>query len=361
MKCTTLPERDQLETWARELGFTGFGIADLELGEATQGLRDWLAGGFHGEMDYLRRHLEQRCAPARLVPGAVSAIMVAIDYAPQDPDWVRQAWANVDDPQRGYVSRYALGRDYHRLVRNRLQRLADRITGQVGAFGYRAFCDSAPVMEVELARKAGLGWRGKHTLLLDRARGSTFFLGALYTDLALPSDVPVDEHCGTCNRCITVCPTGAIVAPYLLDANRCISYLTIELKGAIPEGLRALIGNRVFGCDDCQLICPWNRWAQPATLPDFAPRNGLDTAELVDLFGWTGSEFQSRMAGSAIARIGYEHWLRNVAVALGNQARAGVPATDRERAVAALRARSDDASELVREHVAWALRRHAAL
>ncbi len=353
-----LPSRADLAVWASELGFTGCGIAALDVSAAAQGLRDWLAGGFHGEMDYLARHASLRCEPQQLVPGAVSAIMVALDYAPGDPEWVAAAWANLDDPERAYVSRYALGRDYHRLVRNRLQKLAGRIAAAIGDFGYRAFCDSAPVMEVELARQAGLGWRGKHTLLLDRQRGSTFFLGALYTDLALPPDEPVSEHCGSCRRCLEVCPTGAIVAPYQLDATRCISYLTIELAGSIPQELRALIGNRIYGCDDCQLACPWNRWAQPAAGRDFAPRHGLDATELAELFAWTGEEFAARMAGSAIARIGHERWLRNIAVALGNLAAVAVPGPAQLRAIVALRARANDPSAMVREHVHWALACH---
>ncbi len=353
-----LPSRTDLAAWASELGFTGFGIATLDVAAAAQGLRDWLAGGFHGEMDYLERHASLRCEPQQLVPGALSAIMVALDYAPDDPEWVAAAWANLEDPHRAYVSRYALGRDYHRLVRLRLQKLAQRISAAVGDFGYRAFCDSAPVMEVDLARQAGIGWRGKHTLLLERARGSTFFLGALYTDLALPADNPVTEHCGNCRRCLEVCPTGAIIAPYRLDATRCISYLTIELAGSIPPELRPLIGNRIYGCDDCQLACPWNRWAQPAIGTDFAPRHGLEASELAELFAWTRAEFESRMAGSAIARIGHERWLRNIAVALGNAVTPGMAGPGHIRAIVALQQRINDPSPMVREHVDWALARH---
>jgi epoxyqueuosine reductase len=272
-----------------------------------------------------------------------------MDYLPEAVD----SWQVMDDGERAFVSRYAHGRDYHKVLRGRQQQLADRVATEIGAFGYRVFTDSAPVMEVELARKAGLGWRGKHTLLLSRDAGSFFFLGEIYTDLPLPPDAPVSEHCGACAKCIDVCPTGAIVAPYQLDARRCISYLTIELKGAIPVALRPLIGNRVYGCDDCQLVCPWNRYARVSSEPDFQVRNGLDRAALIELFAWTEREFHARLAGSAIHRIGYERWLRNLAVGLGNAPRG-------ERVIAALRAREDHPSALVREHVVWALERHGA-
>jgi len=339
-----------LRDWARDAGFESLGVAGVDLSDAEPGLRAWLAAGCHGEMDYMARHGMRRARPAELVPGTVSAVMVTADYAPSDPEWLANAWACLAEPERAFVSRYALGRDYHKVVRHRLERLAQRIGEAVGRFGHRVFCDSAPVLEVELARRAGLGWRGKHTLLLDRRRGSTFFIGTLYTDLPLPADAPVTEHCGSCTRCIDVCPTGAIVAPYRLDARRCISYLTIELAGSIPEPLRPAIGNRVYGCDDCQLACPWNRFARPARLPDFAPRNALDCATLVELFGWSREQFEQRMAGSPIRRIGHERWLRNLAVALGSAG--GSP-----RVLAALRARADDPSPLVREHAAWAIGR----
>ncbi|HWS73904.1 MAG TPA: tRNA epoxyqueuosine(34) reductase QueG, partial [Quisquiliibacterium sp.] len=280
----------QLRGWAGELGFSSLGVADVDLSDAEPGLLAWLEAGFHGEMDYMARHGTRRARPAELVPGTVSAVMVAVDYAPQDPDWIDMAWRTLQDPERAYVSRYALGRDYHKVLRSRLQRLAERIAAEVGPFGHRVFCDSAPVMEVELARRAGLGWRGKHTLLLSRERGSCFFLGTLYTDLPLPSDEHVSAHCGSCERCIDACPTGAIVAPYRVDARRCISYLTIELKGAIPVELRAPMGNRIYGCDDCQLACPWNRYARPAALGDFAARHRLDSASLAELFAWSGEE-----------------------------------------------------------------------
>ncbi|MCD6672539.1 MAG: tRNA epoxyqueuosine(34) reductase QueG [Burkholderiaceae bacterium] len=352
-RATTLPDIDALRGWARELGFASLGVADVDLSSAEPGLQAWLDAGFHGEMDYMARHGTKRARPAELVGGTVRAIMVALEYAPHDPGWLGAALAALADDRRAYVSRYALGRDYHKVVRARLQRLADRIQAQVGSFGYRVFCDSAPVMEVELARRAGIGWRGKHTLLIDARRGSTFFLGTIYTDLELAPGEAGDEHCGTCVRCIEACPTGAIVAPYRLDARRCISYLTIEHKGAIPEELRPAIGNRIYGCDDCQLACPWNRFARPAALGDFAARERLDQASLVELFAWNAQEFDEKLAGSPIRRIGHERWLRNLAVTLGNSG-------GDDAIVAALRARADDPSALVREHVRWALQRLGA-
>ncbi|HXV09395.1 MAG TPA: tRNA epoxyqueuosine(34) reductase QueG [Burkholderiales bacterium] len=338
----------QIKGWGRELGFQGIGITDTDLSDAEARLLDWLGRGYHGEMDYMARHGASRARPAAILPGTVRVIAARMNYRPQQ---VRESWAVVRERSRAFVSRYAMGRDYHIVIRKRMQRLADRIGAAVEGFRYRAFTDSAPVMEVELARKAGLGWRGKHTLLLDREAGSYFFLGELYTDLPLPVDRPQQDHCGTCRKCIDICPTQAIVAPYQLDARRCISYLTIEHKSAIPEELRPLIGNRVYGCDDCQLACPWNRFAPSSTEADFAVRNGLDDAELVELFSWSERDFRERLAGSAIRRIGYERWLRNLAVGLGNAPRS--PAVIR-----ALRARADDPSALVREHVAWALAQH---
>ena len=338
-----------IKSWGVELGFQAVGIANADLGAAEARLAEWLARGFHGEMDYMARHGAKRARPAALVPGTLCVISARMDYRPAAAD----AEATLADRSKAYVSRYALGRDYHKVLRARLQGLADRIEGEVGEFGYRVFTDSAPVMEVELAARAGLGWRGKHTLALTREAGSFFFLGEIYTDLPLPVDRPVTEHCGTCTRCIEACPTGAIVAPYELDARRCISYLTIELKGAIPEPLRPLVGNRVYGCDDCQLVCPWNRYAQTSAEPDFAVRHGLDAASLAELFEWPEETFHARLAGSAIHRIGYVRWSRNLAVGLGN-----APTTP--AVVAALRARADDPSALVREHVAWALGRHGA-
>jgi len=339
-----------IREWGRALGFAEIGIADTELSTEEAQLMRWLDAGRHGTMEYMARHGTRRTRPAELVPGTVRVITARLDYWPAD---ARDAEEVLVAPDRAYVARYALGRDYHKVLRARLQELADRISDEVGAFGYRVFTDSAPVMEVALAARSGLGWRGKHTLLLTRDRGSWFFLGEIYTDLPLPVTPAQTSHCGTCSKCIDVCPTGAIVAPYELDARRCISYLTIELDGSIPESLRPLIGNRVYGCDDCQLACPWNRYAQPTTEPDFNVRNGLDDASLVDVFAWTRDEFETRMQGSAIRRIGYERWLRNIAVGLGN-------APSSPEIVAALKARADDPSSVVREHVAWALAQHAA-
>lgn len=337
-----------IKHWGRELGFQKIGIANTELNDDETHLLNWLEQGRHGEMEYMSAHGTRRSRPAELIPGTARVISARIDYLPDAAD----AEAVLDDPALGYVSRYALGRDYHKVLRGRLQKLADRIAQEVGPFGYRVFSDSAPVLEKALAQKAGLGWIGKHTNLLSRDAGSWFFLGEIYTDLPLPVDTPSDNHCGTCRSCIDVCPTQAIVAPYQLDARRCIAYLTIELKGSIPEEFRPLIGNRVYGCDDCQLVCPWNRFAQLSTEADFKPRHNLDTTTLVDLFSWSEDEFLKRTEGSAMRRIGHEQWLRNVAVGLGN-----APASD--GVVKALQARADHPSALVREHVQWALARHA--
>jgi epoxyqueuosine reductase len=338
-----------IKAWGRELGFSALGIADIDLSLAEVRLQEWLAKGRHGEMDYMEKHGAKRAHPEDLRPGTLRVISARMNYWPAAAD----PQAILDDRGNAYVSRYALGRDYHKVMRARLQKLAERIAAEVCGFGYRVFTDSAPVMEVELACKAGLGWRGKHTLLLARETGSYFFIGEIFTDLALPVDAATGEHCGTCTRCIEVCPTQAIVAPYQLDARRCISYLTIELKGSIPVALRPLIGNRVYGCDDCQLICPWNRFASHSAEADFRVRNGLDSADLVELFAWDEAQFRDRLAGSAIVRIGHERWLRNLAVGLGNAPRGGaVPA--------ALRSRVDHPSALVREHVQWALQRHAS-
>jgi epoxyqueuosine reductase len=341
-----------IKRWGGELGFQQVGIADCELGPEEQRLAEWLARGWHGDMDYMAAHGTKRSRPAELVPGTVRVISARMNYLAAG---AAEAAGVLNDPAAAYFSRYALGRDYHKVMRGRLQRLAERITAQVGLFRYRAFTDSAPVMEVPLAQKAGLGWRGKHTLLLNREAGSYFFLGEIYTDLPLPVDAAADEHCGSCTKCITACPTGAIVGPYQLDARRCISYLTIEHKGAIPEALRPLVGNRVYGCDDCQVACPWNRFAQVTGEPDFAVRNGLDSASLCELFAWTEGQFHERLAGSAIHRIGYERWLRNLAVGLGNAFRKLGREPQGERVRSALEARRDDASPLVREHVAWGL------
>ena len=339
----------RIRAWGQELGLGAVVIAGIQLPEAEAGLVAWLAEGFHGGMDYMARHGLKRARPAELVPGTLSVICARIDYWPE-PD-LQAAQADLARPERAVVSRYAWGRDYHKLLRARLQKLAERIQAEIGPIGHRVFVDSAPVMEVALASNAGLGWRGKHTLLLNREAGSTFFLGEIYVDLALPPDAAQADHCGRCSACISACPTQAIVAPYKLDARRCISYLTIEHAGPIPEAFRPAIGNRIYGCDDCQLACPWNRFARPAREADFATRNGLDRASLVELFAWTEEEFTARMAGSAIYRIGHERWLRNIAVALGN-----APGTG--EVVAALQARATHPSPLVREHVAWALARH---
>jgi epoxyqueuosine reductase len=338
---------DQIKQWGAELGFQAVGIADVDLSAAEGRLAEWLGMGWHGEMDYMARHGELRSRPAELVPGTLHVVSCRMDYLPDAPGSVHE---ELQDPARAYIARYARGRDYHKVMRGRLQKLCERIAAEVGPFRHRAFADSAPVMEVELAVRAGIGWRGKHTLLLDR-EGSWFFLGEIYCDLELPVDAPAKSRCGTCEKCIDICPTRAIAAPYRLDARRCISYLTIELKGPIPEDLRPLIGNRVYGCDDCQLVCPWNGFARLSTEGDFQVRNGLDRATLVDLFAWTAEEFDRRMQGSPIRRIGYERWLRNLAVGLGN-----VPTSP--DVVLALREKEHHLSPLVREHVLWALERH---
>ena len=336
----------QVKDWGRELGFQQVGIAAVELPDDERRLTAWLAAGRHGEMRYMARHGVKRARPAELVPGTLRVISARMDYWPAAADPA----AVLADPTLGYVSRYALGRDYHKLIRPRLARLADRLAAAVGAEGYRAFTDSAPVLEKALARDAGLGWIGKHTNLLDRHDGSWFFLGEVFTDLPLPVDAPVTAHCGSCTACLEACPTRAIVAPYELDARRCISYLTIELDGPIPEEFRAAIGNRIYGCDDCQLVCPWNRYAKLAAEPDFQSRHGLDGTQLTVLFGWSEAEFLDCTAGSAIRRIGYVRWLRNIAIALGN-----APASP--EATAALEARRGHPSEVVREAVGWALGR----
>ncbi|MCU0870455.1 MAG: tRNA epoxyqueuosine(34) reductase QueG [Burkholderiales bacterium] len=334
---------------ARALGFDRIGVAGIDLRDAEPGLQAWLDAGFAGAMQWMHRHGMARARPAQLVPGTASVISARLGYFPAE---AMPAQAVLDDPDRAYVSRYALGRDYHKVMRTRLQRLADAIAARVGPFGHRVFTDSAPVLEVELAARAGLGWRGKHTLLLERDAGSWFFLGEIYVSLALPADAPTTAHCGTCTRCIDACPTGAIVAPWRLDARRCLSYLTIEHPGPIPTELRPALGNRVYGCDDCQLVCPFNRDAPVTRLPDFAVRGDLDRLTAVDAFAWTPAAFADRMAGSAIRRIGHERWSRNVAVVLGN-------APTSPPVLQALEARRDDASALVREHVGWALARHA--
>lgn len=329
-------------------GFQRCGISDIALDDDEAHLRDWLAQGLYGSMDWMARHGDKRSRPQELIPGTVRVISVGLDYG-RDGD---EAWQTIADGQRAYVARYALGRDYHKLMRQRLQALADRIAEEVGPFGHRVFVDSAPVLERALARNAGLGWIGKHTCLIDKDGGSWFFLGEIYVDLPLPIDTPANEHCGTCRRCIDVCPTQAITAPYRLDARRCISYLTIEHEGTIDEELRPLIGNRIFGCDDCQLVCPWNKFAKKTDEPDFRARNDLDTASLAQLFAWDEEEFLRRTEGSAIRRSGHERWLRNIAIALGN-----APTTP--EVMAALASRCDNDNAVVREHVQWALAQHA--
>ncbi|MDO8706781.1 MAG: tRNA epoxyqueuosine(34) reductase QueG, partial [Sulfuricaulis sp.] len=304
-----------IKTRGRELGFQQIGIANVDLSAAETHLLNWLGHGRHGEMHYMESHGTRRSRPQELIPGILRVISARLDYLPGQ---ATDTEAVLRDPSLGFISRYALGRDYHKVMRSRLQQLAERIEARTGPFHYRAFSDSAPVLEKALAEKAGLGWIGKHTNLIDKQTGSWFFLGELYTDLPLPVDTPAENHCGTCRACLDVCPTQAIVAPYELDARRCISYLTIELRGSIPVELRPLIGNRIYGCDDCQLVCPWNRFAQPTRESGFAPRHGLDAPELVKLFSWTEAEFLKYTEGSAIRRIGYECWLRNIAVALGN-------------------------------------------
>jgi epoxyqueuosine reductase len=334
---------------ARARGFEALGVADVALDVDAAYLDRWVDAGKHGEMSYMHKHGSKRSRPGELVPGTVRVLTARMNYWPGD---ARDAWDALGDDELGYVSRYALGRDYHKILRNALQGLADDIQAQVGPMGYRVFVDSGPVLERALARKAGLGWVGKHTNLIARDAGSYFFLGEILTDLPLPLDEPVGAHCGTCSACMPACPTGAITAPYQLDARRCISYLTIELHGAIPVELRRMMGNRIYGCDDCQLVCPWNKFARAAAHPDFKTRHRLDTSRLGELFAWTEAEFLARTEGSAIRRIGYERWLRNIAVALGNAPASG-------EVLSALESRREDSSALVREHVAWALREHA--
>ncbi|MEX1995122.1 MAG: tRNA epoxyqueuosine(34) reductase QueG [Steroidobacteraceae bacterium] len=339
--------RLRLDAHATALGFDQVGVAGVELPEDEANLERWIADGRHGGMDYMVRHGRRRSRPAELVPGTIRIISVRM--ASGAPD-ARPATAVLADGRQGYIARYALGRDYHKILRARLQQLADLLVAEIGPFGYRAFVDSAPVMEKPLARNAGLGWIGKHTNLINERAGSLFMLGELFTDLPLPLDAPAKDRCGTCKACLPACPTGAITAPYQLDARRCISYLTIEHHGSIPEALRPAIGNRIFGCDDCQLVCPWNKFARVAAEPGFRVRHGLDAPDLVELFGWSEAQYLTRTEGSALRRLGFRRWLRNVAVALGNAPRS-------MEVVAALHARRDDPDETVREHVQWALAR----
>lgn len=343
---------NSIKSWGKALGFSEVGITDTDLASAERHYQAWIEKGFHGDMDYMAKHGNKRTQPAELVEGTVRVISVRMDYQPPN---AKDAETVLAESEKAFISRYALGRDYHKVLRQRLQKLCEKIQQEVAnfepAFNYRVFTDSAPVLEVELAKKAGLGWRGKHTLLLSREAGSWFFLGEIYTNLPLPIDKKTDNHCGTCTACIDVCPTQAITAPYQLDARRCISYLTIELKTSIPLEFRPLIGNRIYGCDDCQLTCPWNKFGQLTKQDDFHVRHGLDDALLTELFAWDQATFESKMAGSAIYRIGYEQWLRNIAVGLGN-------AQTSTEVIQSLQSRADDASSLVREHVAWALQQH---
>ncbi len=337
--------KQELQTLGLQLGFQAIGVASIDLNAAGAQLRDWLARGWHGEMDYMARHGSKRWTPNELVPGTAAVISARMDYWPGD---TLDPLLALADPNLAYISRYALGRDYHKLLRARLQKLADAIVARVGPFGYRAFVDSAPVLEKPLARNAGLGWIGKHTNLIARDAGSYFFLGEIYTDLPLPSDEPVDDHCGSCRRCLDACPTGALPAPYQIDARRCISYLTIELHGPIPLELRPMLGNRIYGCDDCQLVCPWNKYAKLAGEADFRARHGLDSRSLIDLFSWDENTFLARTEGSAIRRIGHPRWLRNIAIALGN-------APSSADIIAALLARIEHPDDTVREAVLWAM------
>ena len=354
----------QIQMWAHELGFSQIGVAGVDLSSAEPGLLSWLANGFHGDMAYMASHGLKRARPAELVPGTVSVLTARMDYLPQrsadqtEQPWTDVEWQRLQHPTEAIVSVYARGRDYHKVLRARLQKLSERIAEHISPLGYRVFTDSAPVLEAELAARSGQGWRGKHTLVLSRDAGSMFFLGEIYLDVVLPPSEPVTPHCGSCIACINICPTQAILAPHKLDARRCISYLTIEHAGAIPLELRPLIGNRIYGCDDCQLICPWNKFAQRSALPDFDERQGLTGQQLGTLFAWTEVDFLRYTEGSPIRRIGHERWLRNIAVALGNARRVAVkselPAMD-----ALLRTKANHASALVREHVAWAFEQSA--
>ena len=347
--------REWLDEQSRQLGFDGLRITDTHLGDASERLKQWLADGRHGQMEYMARHAQLRSDPGLLVPGTVRVICVTMNYLSPEIDF-DQEWQRLAEPTHAVVSMYARGRDYHKVMRNRLQVFALLIEKQIGSFGYRVFTDSAPLMEVELARKAGLGWRGKHTLLLNRELGSTFFLGEILVDVPLPIDQEEESHCGTCQSCIDICPTQAITAPYQLDARRCISYLTIENPDTIPVEFRRAMGNRVYGCDDCQLICPWNKFAQRTALPDFAERHGLGRASLLQLWSWTEDEFEKRHEGSAIRRIGYQRWRRNLAVAMGNAlADEAVSEVDKDELREVLRNALPTSDAMVVEHIEWAL------
>ena len=350
-KKTAIAEQDllsRMQRWARSYGFQALGVSGIDLSEAERHLQDWLAKGFHGEMSFMEKHGSKRTHPEQLIDGTLRVISVRMDYWPGE---AAEPWKVMADGEKAFISRYALGRDYHKLMRKRLAKLAAKIEREIGPMGYRVFTDSAPVMEKAIAEKAGIGWIGKHSNVLNRDHGSYFFLGEIYTDLPLPLTDSTTAHCGSCTACPDVCPTQAIVAPYQVDARRCISYLTIELRGSIPEEFRPLMGNRIYGCDDCQLICPWNKYAQSTVEPDYLPREGLDAPQLVDLFNWTEQDFLQKLEGSPIRRIGYECWLRNIAVALGN-------ADSSTAVVTALKQKQAHESSLVREHVNWALAQH---
>ena len=339
---------DAMRSWAQSFGFQQLGVSDIDLSKAELQLASWIEAGFHGEMDYMHRHGTKRTRPNELVPGIVRVITVRMDYF---PDPAIEPWSVLENDQLGFISRYALGRDYHKLMRKRLHLLANKIKEEVSDRGCRVFCDSAPVMEKALAEKSGIGWIGKHSNILNRDHGSYFFLGEIYTDLPLAVTEPISEHCGSCEACIDICPTQAIVAPYRVDARRCISYLTIELQGSIPVEFRSMMGNRIYGCDDCQLVCPWNKFAQVTLESDYLPRHGLDAPQLLDLFSWTEQAFLTKLEGSPIRRIGYESWLRNIAVALGN-------ADSTAEIISALKIQLTNRSEIVQEHVQWALEQH---
>ena len=339
---------ETIQAWARELGFQDIGFTGVNLHEHEAYLEKWLQAGYHGTMDWMDRHGSKRSRPSELVPGTCTVISCRMDYLPEAAD----AWEILENSEKGFVSRYALGRDYHKLIRSRLAKLAERIRDELACGTFRAFVDSAPVLERAVAEQSGLGWIAKNTMLINESAGSYFFLGEIYTDIPfMPSDPKEEKHCGSCSACMVACPTDAFVAPFVLDARRCISYLTIEHKGSIDETLRPKMGNRIYGCDDCQLVCPWNKFATTSPEPDFAPREGLDQADLVTLFAWTEKEFEDRLQGSPIRRIGHERWLRNIAVALGN-------AETTQEIVNALRSKQDTSSPLVKEHIAWALTQH---
>jgi len=343
---------EQIKTWALALGFQQCAISDVDLTHSEEQLNAWLSKNYHGEMSYMETHGSKRSRPAELVPGTLRSINLRMDYLKEDTPVGIDINKTLNNPQKAYIARYALGRDYHKMIRSRLQQLVQHIEKEIGEFGYRVFVDSAPVLERALAEKSGIGWVGKNTMILNRHAGSWFFLAEIFTDLPLAIDQPVSSHCGSCTACMDICPTKAFVGEKILDARKCISYLTIELKNSIPEELRPLMGNRVFGCDDCQLVCPWNRYAKHSPENDFSPRNKLNDIELVELFSWSEAEFLNNTEGSAIRRIGYERWLRNLAVGLGN-------APSSELIIKTLETKKDYPSELVKEHVIWALKKHA--